>query len=231
MLREVAAGLVSTFVLSWTGPLLDQSFYERMVPVRMAGNSGRVLLVSPVEVTEAEWAHCVHDKGCSHQPRLRGGGASKPVTGINWFDVNEYLAWANARSGGGLRLPTKAEWLWLSRSLAKPLPPPAFTDPRLAWAANYGQEESAEGPVQISGTFSKTPDGIFDLDGNVWEWTASCAKQITHDGNVGACPAFFVEGMHEAVISVFVRDPASGGCATGSPPTHLGFRLVVDRER
>jgi len=27
----------------------------------------------------------------------------------------------------------------------------------------------------------------------------------------------------------FIRDPKSGGCAAGVPPTNLGFRLVVER--
>jgi len=26
----------------------------------------------------------------------------------------------------------------------------------------------------------------------------------------------------------FIRDPKSGGCAAGVPPTNLGFRLVVE---
>jgi hypothetical protein len=42
------------------------------------------------------------------------------------------------------------------------------------------------------------------------------------------CPAYVVEGAHEAEIPVFLRNPAAGGCATGTPPTYLGFRLVAD---
>ena len=44
------------------------------------------------------------------------------------------------------------------------------------------------------------------------------------------CPAFVAQGLHEAVISVFIRDPATGGCASGVPPPHVGFRLVSDIE-
>ena len=32
-----------------------------------------------------------------------------------------------------------------------------------------------------------------------------------------------------AMLSVFVRDPASGGCAAGTPPANVGFRLVTAR--
>lgn len=147
-----------------------------------------------------------------------------PVTGINWLDVNEYLRWANANEGGGLRLPTLAEWRVIARALAHERPAPLFTDPRLAWAADYGRKAAPSGPPRAVGSFSTTPEGIADLDGNVWEWTSSCAKP----GFGELCPAYVAAGEHEAAVSVFVRDPASGGCATGTPPAHLGFRLVAD---
>jgi formylglycine-generating enzyme required for sulfatase activity len=94
----------------------------------------------------------------------------------------------------------------------------------MAWAANYDQEKAIGGPVQKSGAFSTTPDGIADLDGNVWEWTSSCFRPDFES----LCPAYVAAGEHEATVSIFVREPALGGCATGTPPAHLGFRLVAD---
>ena len=35
-----------------------------------------------------------------------------------------------------------------------------------------------------------------------------------------------VEGRHRTYISDFIRDARAGGCAIGTPPTNLGFRLV-----
>ena len=43
------------------------------------------------------------------------------------------------------------------------------------------------------------------------------------------CPAYLAEGLHEAAVSVFVRDPVVGGCALGTPPANIGFRLVADQ--
>ena len=204
------------------------TFRERMVPVKLENDASRVILVSRHEVSEASWRQCYEDGGCSFMPRITGDAAKTPVTGINWFDVNEYLAWANARAGTTLRLPTIDEWRYLNRSLAEPPHDPAFTDPRMAWAANYGREKSPAGPVRPSGSYTTTDDGIADLDGNVWELTASCYKPGFTGGRQSDCPAFVAAGAHEASVSVFVRNPASGGCATGTPPTHVGFRLVAD---
>jgi hypothetical protein len=37
-----------------------------------------------------------------------------------------------------------------------------------------------------------------------------------------------LEGRHRAYMSNFVRDGKSGGCAVGTPPENLGFRLIKD---
>lgn len=228
MVRTGIALIVVTLALGWSGCGRDGGFTQNMRPVALADNGEQVLYVSPYEVTVDAWRRCFESGGCSYMPATNATSGALPVTGVNWFDVNEYLVWANARAGGGLRLPTLSEWRIIARSLAHEAPKPLFTDPRLAWAANYGQETTPSGPPRTGGSFSTTPEGISDLNRNVWEWTASCAKSGFAGGNTSQCPAYVAAGEHEAAVSIFVRNPASGGCATGTPPTHLGFRLVAD---
>lgn len=223
MVRTGIALLVAALALGWSCDTRDTSFTAQMAPVTLADST--LLHVSRHEVTVTSWRQCFAEGGCSHMPVSDAAEGRLPVTGVNWFDVNEYLNWANRRAGGGLRLPTLAEWRVAARSFAHEKPAPLFTDPRLAWAATYGQEKGQSGPPRAVGSFTTTPEGISDLDGNVWEWTASCAKPGFDDGQ---CPAYVAAGEHEATISIFVRNPAAGGCATGTPPTHLGFRLVAD---
>ena len=226
MFRSAFALVLGATALSWAGLPLDRSFRDQMIPVEMASDAGRTIYVSRFEVTVGSWMECYKDKGCALAPPASTHGKAVPMTGVNWFDVQDYIAWAKSRSGLKLRLPSLAEWRELNRTLVKPKLPPLFSDPRLAWAANYGQDDSPGGPVRTSGSFSTTPDGISDLDGNVWEWTSTCYKTGMYGSD---CPAFIASGAHEAAMSVFVGNPASGGCATGTPPTYLGFRLVADR--
>lgn len=228
MLRLGVAFLLAGLTVSWPSLYPDDSFRAGMVPVRMETNGGHTLLVSRYEVSAASWNQCYADGGCTYLPAVPAGRGAFPITGVNWLDVVEYLGWANARSGGGLRLPIIAEWRELDRTLVQAKPAPYFTDPRLAWAAHYGQEKTPIGPVRPRGSFSTTLDGISDLDGNVWEWTSSCFSSGFNDHNGSMCPAFVAAGEHEAVVSVFIRNPGLGGCATGTPPTHLGFRLIAD---
>ena len=40
------------------------------------------------------------------------------------------------------------------------------------------------------------------------------------------CGVRVVEGQHRTYVTDFIRDARAGGCAVGTPPANLGFRLV-----
>ncbi|MEO0864526.1 MAG: SUMF1/EgtB/PvdO family nonheme iron enzyme [Pseudomonadota bacterium] len=107
-------------------------------------------------------------------------------------------------------------------------PDPIFTDPSLTWASAYLIEGNAPRALKPQGSFSTSPQGVADLDGSVWEWTQDCYAGSAGTADPTRCPAFFVGGEHIAAMSYLVRDPARGGCAVGTPPAHLGMRLVSD---
>lgn len=197
-----------------------------MVPVAMERGT---LNVSRFEVTIAQWNDCVSAGACEDVARKHASAGKMPMTGVNWFDAQAYVRWASAAHGRHFRLPTAEEWRAFS-GFPEPLARRVlFQDPRLAWAAGYGQQDSPGGPVRSQGAGKPTEQGLEDVDGNVWEWTSTCAQP----GLAGAtddnrCPAMTVMGAHRAVISVFVRNPAAGGCSMGKPPAHLGFRIVEE---
>ncbi len=226
MIKTGMAILVAALVLG--GPAHEEirTLATGMVRVALPGTGKRSLQVSRFEVTVAEWRVCFEDGGCSHMPAAPNADESVPVTSVNWFDVTEYLSWINARGDLKLRLPTLPEWREISRALPHRNSKRLFSDPRLAWAADYGGKTTASGPPRRSGSFSSTPEGVFDLDGNVWEWTATCVSAAFETQGENLCPAYIAAGEHEAPVSVFIRDPASGGCALGTPPAYLGLRLV-----
>jgi formylglycine-generating enzyme required for sulfatase activity len=196
-----------------------------MVPVRVSSDT---ILVARHEVTVAQWQACVDARACADIVPAAKHPETTPATGVNWFDAMAFIAWHNGVTGKSLRLPTLGEWHAINGTQARPAQQPLFNDPRLAWAANYGREETPGGPVRAVGIWSKSRDGVLDLGGNVWEWTASCITDKPVGVDADRCPAMRVAGTHDALLSVFVREPASGGCATGKPPTHIGFRLVED---
>ena len=213
------------------GPGENSPSLPRMAEAPVSLPGGRRLHVQKYEVTVAEWNACHAAGGCTLQLRARPGHTPQtlPATGLSYADVGEYLAWITESTGRAYRLPTAAEWSYMARDVLHDDPDPIYTDPSLAWASSYLVEGNAPRALKASGSFSTSAEGVADLDGSVWEWTSDCYAGGADEVGPDRCPAFYVGGEHVAVMSYLVRDPARGGCAVGSPPAHLGMRLVTDR--
>lgn len=211
------------------GPDLNYAPVLADQPVMMP--DGAFLYVQKYEVSVSEWNLCHEAGACTLALRAAGNRteAEMPATGLSFIDVSEYVSWINATSDVTFRLPTLMEWEYMAAEVMPETPDPIFTDPELTWASAYLMEPQTKRTLRPRGSFDTTSQGIVDLNGSVWEWTMDCYAGAA-DGQVtpDRCPAFFVGGEHIAAMSFLVRDPARGGCAVGTPPAHLGMRLVSD---
>src|SRR4030042_6440937 len=84
-----------------------------------------------------------------------------PVVGVSFNDAIKYAQWA------GKRLPTEAEWEYAARG--------GSSDYNFPWGnqidstlVNYGKKYKTTLRV---GSFKPNDFGLFDIGGNVWEWT------------------------------------------------------------
>lgn len=158
-----------------------------------------------------------------------------PVTVVSWKDANAYIQWLNQSSRNDFRLPTEAEWEYAAR---------AGTESNFYWGdstaaageyANvldaYWGDEFSDGfdttaPV---GSYKSNDWGLYDMVGNVWEWTSS---DYTADYTVPLEPA--ENGGKVDRGGGWDSPPynariANRGAASGTfASTNLGFRLVHD---
>lgn len=219
----------------WAAQLLrgpDPAFTPVMAAQPVLMPDGRAVYVQKHEVTVQEWNRCAAENACDLSLRARPDQdpTRTPATGLSYVDVQQYVRWINRKSRHDFRLPTAQEWHVMAHAVMPAKPDPLFTDPSLTWASSYLIEGLAPRALKPQGSFSTSPEGVADLDGSVWEWTMECYDGLESSTDHSRCPAFVVGGEHLAAMSYLVRDPARGGCAVGTPPAHLGMRLISDHD-
>lgn len=207
-----------------------------LVQVRLS----RPLAIMQHQVSSSDYQRCVDDGACRALDRGVVVAADRPAVQISWHDANGYAAWLSRKTGETWRLPTDEEWSFAAGSKFRDDGIAIDdNDPSKRWIARY--EREADRPPSTPGTrsfgaFGVNENGLQDVAGNVWEWTATCfVRHVLDDaGHVLAqnpnCGVRVVEGQHRAYVTDFIRDAKAGGCAVGVPPDNLGFRLVLERD-
>jgi formylglycine-generating enzyme required for sulfatase activity len=111
-------------------------------------------------VTQEQW-QAVMSNNISY---FKGG--KMPVNQISWNDCKEFIKKLNAKTDGGYRLPTEAEWEYACR--AGTTTEYSYGDTITPKNANY--DESNIGKPIAVGSYKPNAFGLYDMHGNVWEW-------------------------------------------------------------
>jgi formylglycine-generating enzyme required for sulfatase activity len=167
----------------------------------------------------------------------RGPGFSQadvhPVVCVGWHDAMAYVSWLNAQTGGSrYRLPSEAEReyaaragastpFWWGRTIS---PSDANYDHREVYAgsATRGPYRGSTVPVR-----SYTPNGwgLYQVHGNVWEWTADCYVDTYADKT----PHLLLDGATPRTDRGCDRRSLRGGAFNRHPNTlRAAYRTGLD---
>jgi hypothetical protein len=207
--------LVSTgLLIVLGGPELTRQRARRAGTLQPAG--GPRVSFERYEVTNQRYALCVEAGRCTPPTRALStyfdrGTEMLPVTGVTGFDAATFCQWI------GRRLPRREEW---------------------ELAANWPQAKSKLSPQNANLTFgahdqtaiepvgSRSPTNqIYDLVGNVFEWTAtSWGDGTSWDGDPATAPKqlTFVGGSYKATPAEAVPQNAD----VTYRGNDIGFRCV-----
>ena len=116
--------------------------------------------MSKYEVTQEQWFEIMGENPSEEK------GRKLPVTNVSWGDCREFIKKLNAKTNGGYRLPTEAEWEYACR--AGTTSAYSFGDKITPKDANIF-ESKIDKPVVV-GSYKPNAFGLYDMHGNVWEW-------------------------------------------------------------
>lgn len=188
------------------------------------------------EVRRDQWRNIMGDSPATAEQ----ADNRRPMTHVTWQQTQDFLRRINrdAPPGKRFRLPTEAEWEFA----CQPGEPQSDIEnnrwereaelKKSAWfrGNKQGATDAAE-----TGTLAPNPRGLYDMLGNVWEWTADTYRADAYDRHAAKNPWVSDPGDRKILRGgSFRSDIHQSRCGarafglTDDPLPTVGLRLVVD---
>ena len=129
--------------------------------------------ISTTEITAGMYRQFLEATNSADLASLGVTDDKLPIAGITWDQAEAFVSWLSLQTGYHYSLPSSTQWEYAAR---------AGSTKTYSWGDKVGEGnanctecgvpfEGASAPVA---SFKPNAWGIYDMQGNVWEWTKDC---------------------------------------------------------
>lgn len=188
--------------------------------------------ISATEVTNAMYRQFLTASKSGNLDSLKGAADDLPVSGISWDEAEAFVSWLSHQTGHNYRLPSSTQWEYAAR---------AGSSKTYSWGDTPGKAnancldcgvdyQGARAPVA---SFKPNAWGLYDMHGNVWEWTKDCIDANSKpplNGMprlFGNCDSRELRGGSAQSDAWSIRLNARGSAPRQARMSDVGMRVVM----
>jgi formylglycine-generating enzyme required for sulfatase activity len=188
-------------------------------------------------LTFDEWDACAARGACRPNVTDSGWGRGRrPAINVSWDDAQTYVKWLSSITGKAYRLLSEAEYEYAARAGSQTKYPWGddikLNGKPMANCAGCGSQWGGKQTAPVS-SFVANAFGLYDMVGNVWEWTEDCWNESYQGAPAngtawtsGDCSRRVVRGGSWIDDPDFLRSAFRIGYSTVVRLNDLGFRVA-----
>ena len=192
--------------------------------------------ISTTEITTGMYRQFLSSTQSGELAALKGISDELPISGISWDEAEAFVSWLSHQTGHNYRLPSSSEWEYAARAGSTKVY--SWGDEAGSGNANcLGCGVAFDGSPAPVASFKPNAWGLYDVHGNVWEWTRDCLDANSKpplNGMpqlFGNCDTRELRGGSSRSDTWAIRFNARASAARQSGSSDAGLRVVMQVPR